>query len=72
MAEASPELLTPAEASALLGIVTERLAAWADSGKIWCAKTPGGHRRYSAFEIWGIRAGVHTQVHTEIRTEDMK
>jgi excisionase family DNA binding protein len=35
------------EASDLLGVHTSTLRRWADSGRVGCRRTPGGHRRFS-------------------------
>jgi len=39
--------LSLGEASALLGVHTSTLRRWADSGRVSCRRTAGGHRRFS-------------------------
>lgn len=45
------ELLTPAEVADLFRVDTKTVTRWADSGKISCVRTLGGHRRYLRDEI---------------------
>jgi excisionase family DNA binding protein len=49
-----PELLTPAEAAQRLRVTPITLRAWAESGRLPCIRTPGGHRRYNAADISAI------------------
>lgn len=44
-------LLTPREAAGVLGVTTRTLNIYADSGRLRCTKTAGGHRRYFASSI---------------------
>lgn len=44
-------LLMPKEAALALGVTTDTLRRWGDSGRIGYETTAGGHRRYSAAEI---------------------
>jgi excisionase family DNA binding protein len=39
--------LSLSEASTLLGVHASTLRRWADSGRVPCQRTPGGHRRFS-------------------------
>ena len=39
--------LSLSEASALLGVHASTLRRWADSGRVPCQRTPGGHRRFN-------------------------
>jgi excisionase family DNA binding protein len=39
--------LSLSEASTLLGVHPSTLRRWADSGRVPCQRTPGGHRRFS-------------------------
>lgn len=45
------KLLTPKEASKLLGVTIDCLRKWERAGKIKCVKTLGGHRRFKLEEI---------------------
>ncbi|MDN5547129.1 MAG: BldC family transcriptional regulator [Rhodococcus sp. (in: high G+C Gram-positive bacteria)] len=45
------ELLTPGEVAALFHVNTATVARWAQTGKIGCTTTIGGHRRYHSAEI---------------------
>ena|SRR5437899_52150 len=40
------DLLTPAEAAALLNVSVKSLTRWATTGRVPVVVTPGGHRRY--------------------------
>jgi excisionase family DNA binding protein len=39
--------LSLSEASSVLGVHASTLRRWADSGRVPCQRTPGGHRRFS-------------------------
>jgi excisionase family DNA binding protein len=39
--------LSLSEASAVLGVHASTLRRWADSGRVPCQRTPGGHRRFN-------------------------
>lgn len=43
--------LTTSEAAALLGVSVPTIRLWADSGRVPCHKTPGGHRRFEVEEL---------------------
>lgn len=45
------KLLTPGEASALLGTTPKTLVRWSDAGHLPRLRTLGGHRRYAAADI---------------------
>lgn len=47
----SEKYLSISEASKILGVHTGTLRRWANEGKINCARTPGGRRRFSENEI---------------------
>jgi excisionase family DNA binding protein len=51
MSEDENELLTPAEAMAILHCTDKTLSRWAEEGKIKAIRTPGGHRRYKAVSV---------------------
>jgi len=44
-------LYSPRYAAGLLGVSTETLRRWDISGKIYCVRTAGGHRRIPESEI---------------------
>lgn len=48
-------ILTPKEASQILGITTETLIYWTKTGKINCLFTPRGHRQYFLLEVQKIK-----------------
>jgi len=50
-ADGPADLLTPAEAAALIGVDPKTVSRWAASGKITSILTPGGHRRFLRSEI---------------------
>lgn len=50
-------LLTPRAAAGVLGVTTRTLNMYADSGRIRCTRTAGGHRRYFASSIRFAHAG---------------
>jgi excisionase family DNA binding protein len=43
--------LTTSEAAALLGVSVPTVRAWADSGRVPCHRTAGGHRRFELEEL---------------------
>ena len=45
------ELLTAPEAARLLGVNATTIKRWVDQGRLPCAVTPGGHRRFERREI---------------------
>ena len=45
------ELLTPAEAAAMLGVDPKTVTRYAKAGKLKAQKTLGGHRRYRLSEV---------------------
>jgi excisionase family DNA binding protein len=45
------DLITPDEASELLGVTPATVAAYADRSLIWSTRTAGGHRRYDAADV---------------------
>lgn len=56
----TPELLTPAEVTALFRVDPKTVMRWADAGKLGCIRTPGGSRRYFAAEVHALLAKGHT------------
>lgn len=51
----SLRLLMPKEAALALGVTTDTLRRWGDSGRIGYETTAGGHRRYVTFEVERLR-----------------
>lgn len=51
--------LTLGLARTLLGINEATLRQWADNGLVRAFRTPGGHRRFSAEDIYSLIAGEH-------------
>ena len=49
------KLITPKEASNILGVTIDCLSKWEQAGKITAIKTLGGHRRYKLEEINKIK-----------------
>jgi excisionase family DNA binding protein len=47
----SNQIITPMVASRILDIHPATLTAWAESGRIPCTRTPGGHRRYRLADV---------------------
>jgi excisionase family DNA binding protein len=50
----SPPLLTPAEVGALFRVDPKTVTRWAKAGKLTSIRTLGGHRRYSADQVYGL------------------
>jgi len=52
--------LTTGEAAALIGVSVPTLRLWADSGRVPCHRTDGGHRRFEVEELrdWLRSAGA--------------
>lgn len=57
--EAEP-LLTPAQASAILGVDPKTVSRYARDGKISFIRTLGGHRRFKEREIRAMAAAKRT------------
>ncbi|MHA1315727.1 MAG: MerR family transcriptional regulator [Candidatus Helarchaeota archaeon] len=45
------------QTAAELGVCAKTLRRWNRAGKIRCARTAGGHRRFSVLEVSRVRAG---------------
>jgi len=58
--------LSLSEASALLGVHASTLRRWADSGRVPCQRTPGGHRRFNRRMLRPMIDGVSYATHREI------
>lgn len=48
-------LLTRGEAAAELGVAGKTPVRWAEEGKLTAVRTLGGHRRYRAVEVAGLK-----------------
>jgi excisionase family DNA binding protein len=52
-------LMTPGEVAAILHVDANTVARWSNNGKLRAVRTPGGHRRYYAFEVLAMaRSGM--------------
>jgi putative resolvase len=51
------ELLSPFETARMLGVDVKTIRRWAKAEKIRSLKTPGGHNRYFAEDVYRIRDG---------------
>lgn len=47
----APLLLTPGEVAKMLRVDPKTVTRWANSGKLACLKTPGGHTRFRRRDI---------------------
>lgn len=50
--------LTPAEAAAILGVSPKTVNRWANAGRLPCAHTLGGHRRFRAEVIRSLATAL--------------
>lgn len=50
--------MTPGEVSAMLRVDANTVARWANDGRITAVRTPGGHRRYLASEVYALARGL--------------
>ncbi len=48
-------LLTPAEVAAMFRVDPKTVKRWAVAGKLTTIRTPGGHRRYRAGEVFELQ-----------------
>lgn len=51
------DLLTPGEVAEILRVDPKTVTRWANQGRLGSIRTPGGHRRYKAIEVWAIAEG---------------
>ena len=51
------ELLTTGEAARMLRVEPPTIARWCRQGKLWCTRTPGGHRRVRKLDMLKIVSG---------------
>ncbi len=58
MYQESPQYISIGKAAKLLGVCTNTLLNWEDSGIVTPFKTDGGHRRYNRDDILMLRAGL--------------
>lgn len=49
--------LTPREVAALFYVDPKTASRWAIAGRVPAIKTPGGHWRFSAEEMWALLEG---------------
>jgi excisionase family DNA binding protein len=53
--------LTPGQAARMLGVSPKTVNRWANDGRIPCAVTLGGHRRFRADVIRSVAASMGVQ-----------
>jgi excisionase family DNA binding protein len=46
-----PHMYTCTEVAAMFQVNPTTVARWADTGKLPCMRTPGGHRRFPAAQV---------------------
>jgi excisionase family DNA binding protein len=54
--------LTAGQAARMLGVSPKTLNRWANDGRIACAVTLGGHRRFSVAEIRAVAVSMGLEV----------
>jgi excisionase family DNA binding protein len=65
-------LLKPSEAARLFGVRPTTLARWVRAGRLSAMSTPGGHRRYRAWEIQAAIDGTPgDETDTSINNDDV-
>jgi excisionase family DNA binding protein len=47
--------LTTGQVAAIFGVTTTTVKRWADSGRLPCFKTPGGHYRFKAADVEALK-----------------
>lgn len=52
------ELLSIGEAAQLLGVHSDTVRRWTDSGRLRASRTLGGHRRYLKADVMAIRGAA--------------
>ena len=60
-ASADAAYLTPGEVARILGVSPKTVNRWANDGRIPCAVTLGGHRRFRADVIRGVAESMGVQ-----------
>jgi excisionase family DNA binding protein len=58
--------LSLSEASTLLGVHASTLRRWADSGRVPCQRTPGGHRRFNRRKLLQMIEGTSVAGATDV------
>jgi len=51
-------LLTPAEVATIFRVDPKTVSRWAQAGRLWTIRTPGGHYRFSERQVSAL-ATVH-------------
>lgn len=54
MTDEEDELLTPSEVAAKFRVDPKTVTRWAKAGRISSIRTPGGHHRFSAADIYAL------------------
>jgi excisionase family DNA binding protein len=57
------ELLTSGEAAAVLQVVPQTVARWANDGTLECTRTAGGHRRFRETDVQALRGRMYGASH---------
>ncbi len=65
---APDQWLSLSEASGLLGVHASTLRRWADTGRVPCQRTPGGHRRFSRRRLMQMLEGSASEAAVEATT----
>jgi DNA-binding transcriptional MerR regulator len=52
MSEPEDRLLTPSEVAAIFAVLPRTVTRWAEDGHLHTTRTPAGHRRYDANEVF--------------------
>ena len=48
------QLLTPGEVAELFAVDPRTVSRWANEGSLRCIRTPGGHRRFPAADVYAL------------------
>ncbi len=64
---ASGSYLTPGQAARILGVSPKTVNRWANDGRLPCAVTLGGHRRFAADVIAAVSASMSMERSREPR-----
>ena len=55
--ETTEKMLTPGQVAARFNVDVKTVSRWADSGRLQCIKTLGGHRRFPASQVEALLRG---------------
>lgn len=54
----SNSILTTQQVAELFAVAPSTVVKWADSGRLPCFRTPGGHRRFYRVDVEAVRSGA--------------